>query len=66
MSCPSGTQLLNSTSGTSAGVFDAEIQECRPCTEGTYVINPNKDACQDCPAGASPCPGFKSLYVFAY
>jgi hypothetical protein len=24
---------------------------CRPCLSGQYIINPNEDSCQDCPAG---------------
>ena len=53
VNCPAGTQLLNSSSGTSSGVFSPDIQQCRPCLNGTYIINPNNDECQQCPPGSS-------------
>ncbi len=51
VSCPKGTELLNSTMGTSYGTFAAAFQQCKPCGEGKYIIDPNRDECQDCPPG---------------
>ena len=51
VNCPPGYQLLNSTQGTSHGMFSPDIQQCRPCPAGQYIINPNTDECQDCPPG---------------
>jgi hypothetical protein len=51
ISCPAGSQLINSTSGTSQGEFLSSIQQCRMCTPGQYIIDPNTDACQQCPPG---------------
>lgn len=51
-SCPAGHMLVNSTVGTSSGVFDHDVQQCKPCaTDSEYVINPNTDICQPCPIG---------------
>ena len=58
--CPPGTQLLNSTSGTSSGTFSADIQQCKPCLSGTYIISPNSDQCQQCP------PGWHQFTLFCY
>jgi hypothetical protein len=49
--CPPGFQLVNSTDGTSSGKFAQDNQFCKPCSPGQYIINPNKDNCQPCPAG---------------
>ena len=53
VSCPPGYQLINSTAGTSKGVFANNLQECRACLPGAYIINPNIDECQQCPPGSS-------------
>ena len=50
-SCPAGHQLINSTSGSSRGVFSNSLQECRACVAGQYIIDPNHDQCQPCPPG---------------
>ena len=52
-SCPAGYQLINSTAGTSQGVFSTDIQQCIACQPGKYIINPNTDVCQNCPPGIS-------------
>lgn len=47
-----GHTLINSTTGTSKGTFSAEIQKCEPCgTQTQFILNPNTDTCQPCPAG---------------
>ena len=51
--CPSGHQLINSTDGTSRGIFSNDIQNCKPCSPGQYIIDPNIDVCQNCPVGES-------------
>jgi hypothetical protein len=51
VSCPQDTQLVNSASGTSTGMFSADIQHCKPCGDGRYIVDPNTDECQSCPAG---------------
>lgn len=51
ISCPPGSQLINSTSGTSRGIFSSDLQECRACAQGQYIIDPNTDECQQCPPG---------------
>ena len=51
-SCPAGSQLINSTAGTSKGVFSNNLQQCKPCFPGQYIINPDTDTCQDCPPGS--------------
>ncbi len=53
--CPAGHQLINSTAGTSSGIFSSNLQQCRPCLPGQYIINPNSDDCQDCPPGIYSC-----------
>ena len=54
-SCPAGFQLINSTSGTSSGTFSHDQQRCRACLSGQYIIDPDHDNCQNCPAGCFPC-----------
>ena len=49
--CPPGYQLINSTNGDSQGTFSNVLQQCRKCVAGKYIINPNTDECQSCPAG---------------
>ena len=53
-SCPAGFQLINSTAGTSKGQFSSDQQQCKACLPGQYIINPDVDACQDCPPGHHP------------
>lgn len=53
-SCPAGYQLINSTIGTSQGVFSSTQQQCRKCNAGDYIIDPNTDTCQKCPSGVDP------------
>lgn len=51
-SCPEGYTLVNSTDGTSRGIFSHDSQQCKQCLKDReYVINPNTDACQPCPLG---------------
>ena len=49
--CPSGHQLVNSTAGTSKGEFSNVLQECKPCLQEQYILNPSTDSCQPCPPG---------------
>ena len=37
--CPPGTELVNATANN---VFDAELQECRPCPNGFYILDPSR------------------------
>ena len=46
--CPSGYQLVNTSAD---GRFSHALQECKPCLPGEYIIRPNVDSCQTCPAG---------------
>ena len=55
-SCPAGYQLINSTAGTSKGVFSSTLQQCRACLPGQYIVNPNTDECQQCPPGITGSP----------
>ena len=48
--CPPGHQLVNSTDGTSKGVFSQALQSCKPCLPGQYIIDENY-VCEDCPLG---------------
>ncbi len=50
--CPQGHQLVNSIDGTSNGEFSQVSQRCKPCLSGQYIIDPNINLCEDCPAGA--------------
>jgi len=50
-SCPRGSQLINSSTGGSVGLFSNVLQQCRQCPSGKYIINPNMDECQGCSAG---------------
>ena len=61
ISCPAGYQLVNSTDGTSKGTFSPDLQQCKACLPGQYIIDPDTDACQPCPPGTcllytSPSP----------
>ncbi len=47
----SGYQLVNSTEGTSSGVFSSESQQCIACPFGKYIVRPNNDVCTKCPKG---------------
>ena len=49
--CPAGYQLVNSTSGTSSGVFSHSQQKCKACLPGQYILDPDRYSCQNCPAG---------------
>ena len=67
IACPAGHQLINSTTGSSKGIFSSSQQECRACNQGKYIINPNTDECQPCPPGiyhpyvSESCPQYLSL-----
>ena len=50
--CPFGHQLINSTTGTRSGLFSHDVQQCKSCPPGTYIIDPNAGLCQTCPTGA--------------
>jgi hypothetical protein len=50
-SCPPGYQLVNSSSGTSSGTFSNILQQCKACRPGQYIMNPNRDNCENCPPG---------------
>eukprot|EP00961_Rhodomonas_salina_P194135 2621122-Rhodomonas_salina.1 len=48
VSCPPGHSLVNSMNGD----FNHNVQQCKPCLNGTeYIIRPNEDVCQRCPPG---------------
>ena len=51
VSCPAGFQLINSTAGTSQGVFSSSLQQCRACMPEQYIVNPDTDSCRQCPPG---------------
>eukprot|EP00961_Rhodomonas_salina_P297024 3936872-Rhodomonas_salina.10 len=46
-SCPPGHELV----GRSDQV-DAAAQQCKPCLQTEYVMDPNRDSCTACPNGA--------------
>jgi hypothetical protein len=52
ISCPAGSQLINSTAGTSQGIFSNSLQQCKACLPGQYIIDPDTDTCQECPPGS--------------
>ena len=43
-SCPAGYSRQ-----TTAKTGSEELQECRPCVEGQYILQPDADDCQTCP-----------------
>ena len=43
--CPPGYSLQSNSNSD---------QQCRACTQGQYIINPNSDICQNCPPGILP------------
>jgi hypothetical protein len=51
VTCPPGHQLINSTDGSSSGTFSQDIQNCKACSPGQYIVDPNSDVCQNCPFG---------------
>ena len=51
VSCPAGYELINSSAGTSHGDFSSNMQQCKGCLSGQYIINPDTDTCQECPPG---------------
>ena len=53
-SCPAGFEL-RSTDETGS----EELQECRKCLPSTYILRPDLDECQECPAGLR-CDGSDS------
>ena len=54
--CPAGHQLINSSDGSSKGIFSQESQFCKPCMPGQYIIDPKNGICQDCPDGTTYLP----------
>ena len=44
--CPAGYELVSAAEAGSA-----DLQECRACLAGQYIINSSTDFCQNCPAG---------------
>ena len=34
--------------------LNQSTQQCTKCLEGYYIVNPNKDECQECPLGGGP------------
>ena len=56
VSCPAGHQLINSSDGSSKGIFSQESQFCKPCMPGQYIIDPKNGICQDCPDGTTYLP----------
>ena len=44
--CPAGYSLESTSK-----VGSADLQMCKPCGVGQYIINPNTDDCQACPPG---------------
>lgn len=58
VSCPSGHALVNSTDGTSRGVFSHDAQTCRECVVGLeYNLDPNRHPCHPCPTTGASCDG---------
>ena len=51
VNCPPGTQLINSTDGSSKGTYSHDAQQCKPCLPTEYIVDPNTDVCQTCPPG---------------
>ena len=51
VSCPPNYQLINSDD---SGVFQHDLQHCRQCQVGQYILNPNSSdfVCQNCPTGS--------------
>ena len=49
--CPAGYSLVSTAA---AGSLD--LQECRPCQLGQYILSPSTDVCQGCPLGLT-CEG---------
>lgn len=49
VNCPQGYQLINSSGD---GKFSHGLQECKRCLPGQYIVNPNKDSCNECPEGS--------------
>eukprot|EP00961_Rhodomonas_salina_P101948 1371502-Rhodomonas_salina.4 len=47
-----GFELVNSSTGTSSGEFSHFFQQCIPCLETEYILNPNRDRCQVLPRAA--------------
>jgi len=48
MYCPPGFSLQSTLKTGSK-----DLQECKPCQKGEYILNPNEYDCQPCPAGAN-------------
>ena len=44
--CPAGYELVSAEEAGSA-----DLQECKACLAGQYIINSSTDVCQNCPAG---------------
>ena len=44
--CPAGYELVSTVEAGSA-----DLQECRACLAGQYIIDPSTDICRNCPAG---------------
>jgi hypothetical protein len=52
-----GHSLINKTS---TGDFSSQIQECKACQSGQYIIYPDLDTCANCPRGIR-CKIWKQL-----
>ncbi len=50
--CPPGHQLVNSSTGTSYGLFSHDDQQCKPCKQNQYIVD-QLQSCQTCPTGAT-------------
>ena len=61
--CPVGTQLINSSDGTSKGSYSHDRQQCKLCLENQYILNPDTDLCQMCPPGLS-CDGSDAVIAY--
>ena len=48
--CPSGYTLVSTAKAGSP-----DLQQCKLCSVGEYIVDPAKDDCQPCPKGAT-CP----------
>jgi predicted Zn-ribbon and HTH transcriptional regulator len=62
-SCPSGSQLINTTDGVN---LDVAAQKCKSCGVTTYIIDQLHE-CKKCPKGAgnpSVCQLFPSILFF--
>ena len=59
--CPAGYELVSAAEAGSA-----DLQECRACLAGQYIINSSTDVCQNCPAGIFLSMALYLLFVLLF